>query len=57
MLLANGIDAIVAGDDCGSVDPGLGFGTRSRVLVDGSEFEAASALLEQSGSESESGGA
>jgi hypothetical protein len=35
----------------------LGFGTRSRVLVDGSEFEAASALLEQSGSESESGGA
>ena len=56
MLLANGINAVVAGDDCGRVDPGLGFGTRSRVLVDASQLEAASALLEQAVPESEAGG-
>ena len=57
MLVASGINAIVAGDDCGSFDPGLGFGTRSRVLVDASQLEAATALLEQEAPEGEPGGA
>jgi hypothetical protein len=56
MLLANGIQAFVAGDDCGSVDPGLGFGTRTRVMVDASQAATASALLEQVAPESPAGG-
>jgi len=47
MLLANGIQALLTGDDCGRVDPGLGFGTRTRIMVDAGQVEAASALLEQ----------
>jgi len=57
MLLANGISAVVAADDCGTLDPALGFGTRSRVLVDASQVEAASGLLEQAVVEGEPGGA
>jgi hypothetical protein len=47
MLLANGIQAVVAGDDCGSVDPALGFATRTRVIVEASQAATASALLEE----------
>ncbi len=47
MLEANGVRAFVFGDDCGSVDPGIGFGTRTRVMVPGSEAALAVTLLRE----------
>jgi hypothetical protein len=57
MLLANGVNAVVACDDCGALDPGLGFGTRARVLVAASQVEVASALLAQAEPAGPPGGA
>ena len=46
MLLARGIDAVTFSDDCGGVDPRVGFGTRTRVVVSESQAAAALALIE-----------
>lgn len=45
MLAANGIQASTFGDDCGGMDPGLGFATRVRVLVPQTQAKKALALL------------
>jgi hypothetical protein len=46
MLLANGVQAIVFADDCGGIDPRIGFGSRSRVMVPESQAKLALSLLE-----------
>lgn len=46
MLLARGIEASAFSDDCGGVDPRLGFGTRTRVVVPASQVADAVALIE-----------
>jgi hypothetical protein len=46
MLLASGIEAVTFSDDCGGVDPRVGFGTRTRVVVPESQAAAALALIE-----------
>jgi len=48
-LSANGIDIVESSDDCGGADPGLGFGTRTRVLVPASQAKRAVALLKKRG--------
>jgi hypothetical protein len=45
MLVANGLQACTFADDCGGVDPGLGFATRARVLVPETQAHVALALL------------
>ncbi len=47
MLLGAGLDAVVFGDDCGTVDPALGFATRCRLMVPENQAESALALLEK----------
>ena len=47
MLEANGVPAFVFGDDCGGVDPRIGFGTRTRVMVPASRAEEAASLLRE----------
>jgi hypothetical protein len=46
MLLANDVQAIVFADDCGGIDPRIGFASRSRVMVPESQAKLALALLE-----------
>jgi hypothetical protein len=46
MLLANGVQAVVFADDCGGVDPRIGFGSRSRVMVPEGQAKLALSLLE-----------
>ncbi len=48
MLQASGIDALVLADDCGGVDPRIGFASRTRVMVPARQAAAAVALLESS---------
>jgi hypothetical protein len=45
MLAANGIQARTFADDCGGMDPGLGFATHVRVLVPQTQAKDALALL------------
>lgn len=45
MLVANGIEAFVISDDCGSVDPALTFARGARVMVAAEDLEAALKLL------------
>lgn len=45
-LLGAGLDAVVFGDDCGTVDPGLGFATRCRLMVPEDQANLALSLLE-----------
>jgi hypothetical protein len=47
MLLGAGLTAVVFGDDCGTVDPGLGFATRCRLMVPEDQASLALSLLEQ----------
>ena len=46
-LSAKGIEVFESPDDCGGMDPGLGFGTRTRLLVHKNNAEEAIALLEE----------
>jgi hypothetical protein len=48
MLVANGLRACTFADDCGGVDPGLGFATRARVLVPETQAKLALALMQSS---------
>jgi hypothetical protein len=48
-LSSEGIEIFESSDDCGGADPGLGFGTRTRVLVPASQAERAIALLKKAG--------
>jgi hypothetical protein len=52
LLLVHGIVASVAQDSCGATDPGLGFGTRVRLLVPESQLAEAAELLRGAGSSS-----
>ncbi len=47
LLLARGTEAVSFSDDCGGVDPRLGFGTRTRVVVPESQAAAALALIDE----------
>lgn len=47
LLVANGIEAFVASDDCGSVDPALTFARGARVLVASEDAETALQLLDE----------
>ena len=51
MLEANGVAAFVFGDDCGGVDPRIGFGTRTRVMVPAGQAAEAAALLHEDAGE------
>ena len=44
-LAAAGIDSQVTSDDCGAVDPALGFGRGIHLLVSTSAFEKAKEVL------------
>jgi hypothetical protein len=46
MLVANGVQAVVLSDDCGGIDPRIGFGSRSRVMVPDGQAKLALSLLE-----------
>ena len=46
-LVARGLDAVELADDVGGVNPGVGFGTGTRVLVPTSRVAEALALLEE----------
>lgn len=46
-LNANGIEVFESADDLGGWNPGLGFGTRTRLLVHRSNAEKAIALLDE----------
>ena len=52
MLLGAGLNAVVFGDDCGTVDPGLGFATRCRLMVPEGQANLALTLLAQETRES-----
>lgn len=47
ILAANGVEAFVFGDDCGGVHPGIGFGTKTRLMVPASQASEAAALLRE----------
>ena len=44
-LAAAGIDSQIISDDCGAVDPALGFGRGTHLLVSSSDFEQAKEVL------------
>ena len=44
-LKAHGVEAVVVADDCGAVDPALGFGRQVQVLVPSEMVDKARALL------------
>jgi hypothetical protein len=46
-LIAKGIEVFESPDDCGGMDPGLGFGTRTRLLVHKNNADKAIALLDE----------
>ncbi len=46
-LVARGLDAVELADDVGGVNPGVGFGTGTRVLVPRSRVAEALALLDE----------
>jgi len=46
-LIAKEIEVFESPDDCGGWDPGLGFGTRTRLLVNKSNAAKAIALLDE----------
>ena len=53
MLVANGIEALVVSDDCGSVDPALTFVRGARVLVAPGDVDDALDLLDRAASPEE----
>lgn len=56
MLLANGVEAAVFGDDCGGTDPRIGFGSRTRVMVPEGQAQLALSLLEREARDVNGGG-
>lgn len=48
-LLSEGVQVVESADDCGGVDPGLGFGTRTRLLVLQRDLQRAQLLLRRLG--------
>lgn len=55
MLLGAGLAAVVFGDDCGTVDPSLGFSTQCRLMVPEDQVSLALSLLEQADREPSAG--
>jgi hypothetical protein len=47
LLSANGVEAFVISDDCGSVDPGLSFGRGVQLLVAGVDRDDAVQIIAQ----------
>jgi len=48
-LLANGVNAVVSGDDYGGIHPALSFTTGIRLLVDKKDVEKAERILDKAG--------
>jgi hypothetical protein len=46
LLAANGIEAAIVSDDCGAVDPALGFVRGIQLLVPADQLDAARDVLE-----------
>ena len=49
LLAGNSIDALIVSDDCGALDPGLGFGRGVDLLVDPENWDRAVSVMRESG--------